>query len=132
MISLDCSSSSVQMCCPVVAFPKPIQPMQIRDTFKFELPNFEYFIQSPHLFLANLNPLLINASSGVCEERKADLICLIQRNQSVISRANTIFFAVIQYQVYTVKIFPLFSKVFVHSVSIFKINSSLINCNWIK
>ena len=44
MISRDAASSTVQLCCPVAAFPKPIQPMQIRETVKSDLPNFVYFI----------------------------------------------------------------------------------------
>ena len=42
MISREAASSKVQLCWPVAALPKPMHPMQMRDTFKSELPSFVY------------------------------------------------------------------------------------------
>ena len=41
------SSSSVQACCPRSASPKPIQPMQTRETVMSDLPSFVYFMFKP-------------------------------------------------------------------------------------
>ena len=40
----------VQLCWPLEASPKPMHPMQMRDTFKPELPNCVYFIRILHSF----------------------------------------------------------------------------------
>ena len=48
MISRECSSSMVHECCPLCASPNPMQPMQMRETFRSEFPSFVYFI-SVHL-----------------------------------------------------------------------------------
>ena len=47
MISRECASSSVQLCWPFFASPKPMHPMQMRETFKSELPSFVYCIVFP-------------------------------------------------------------------------------------
>ncbi len=62
MISLECSSSIVQLCCPLAASPNPIQ---IRDIFNSEFPSFVYFITTcPPVYCISLNHFLTTVSSG--------------------------------------------------------------------
>lgn len=56
MISRECSSSTVQLCWPRAASPKPIHPMQMRDTVKFEFPSFVYSIFMPPRFILDFPP----------------------------------------------------------------------------
>ncbi len=44
MICRVCSSSTVQLCWPADALPKPIQPIQMRETVRSDLPSFAYFM----------------------------------------------------------------------------------------
>ena len=45
-----------QLCWPLAGSPKPIQPIQMRDTFKSELPSFVYFTAFPPLIVITFNP----------------------------------------------------------------------------
>src|SRR5699024_1354033 len=49
MISRVCSSSMVHVCCPFFASPKPMHPIQMRDTFNSEFPNLAYLIMNSPL-----------------------------------------------------------------------------------